>query len=86
MIIHNFCAGNYEHAEELFSEIENLIMNGSQEVGEAICTGFLESMQNQSELDGKLWAPLLGVKATEFCKEMDTFYGVKTKGLNCYNA
>jgi|GEM_PF-5941473 len=86
LVINNFGAGNYEHSEELFREIENLIENGTQEVRNIICTGFLESMQNQTEFDSKLWAPLLGLNATEFCKGMDDFHGAKTEGLTCYNA
>lgn len=85
VVMTNFSNGDYECSDELFKEIEVLIANGTQEVREIICTGFLESMQNQTELEGKLWAPLLGPNATVFCEGMDKFYGVKTEGLNCYN-
>ena len=82
----NFGEGSYEYSEELFLEIDNLIERGTQEVRDIICTGFLESLQNQKELAGKYWSPLLGKRATEYCKAMDDFHGVKTEGLRCYNA
>ncbi|BFM51152.1 hypothetical protein [Marinomonas sp. THO17] len=82
----NFENGNYENSDALFLEVEALIDQGTQEVKDIICTGFLESLQNQTKLAGKYWAPLLGKQATEFCQAMDEFYGVKTEGLPCYNA
>ena len=81
-----FSVGDYEYSDSLFLEVEYLIKNGSQVVRDIVCTGFLESMQNQTELDGKYWAPLLGEEATAFCKAMDDFYGIKTDGLSCYCA
>lgn len=86
LVQNNFEVGNYENSEELFLEIEALIESGTQEVKDIVCTGFLESLQNQSKLSGKYWAPLLGKNAGAFCKGMDEFHGVKTEGLRCYKA
>ncbi|MFL1466757.1 hypothetical protein [Marinobacter sp. HN1S83] len=86
LVCRNFEKGDYAHCDSLFLEIENLIEHGTQEVRDIICTGFLESLQNQRKLPGKLWAPLLGQRATAFCRSMDEFHGIKTEGLSCYNA
>ncbi|EAT13681.1 hypothetical protein HF888_09590 [Bermanella marisrubri] len=85
-VTNSFTSNNYEFSDALFLEIENLIENGSQEVSDIVCTGFLESMQNQTKLPSRYWAPLLGKRATDFCKAMDDFHGVKTEGLVCYKA
>ncbi|MGP9801621.1 DUF7674 family protein [Rheinheimera sp. NSM] len=85
LVLERFTEGNYDNSDELFASVEALLENGDGQVREIIATGFLESMQNQTELPGKYWAPLLGRHATEFCRGMDEFHGVKTEGLRCYN-
>lgn len=86
LVLERFTEGNYDNSDELFASVEVLLENGDGQVKDIIATGFLENMQNQAELPGKYWAPLLGSHATDFCREMDKFHGVKTEGLSCYNA
>ena len=81
LVVDRFDAGNYDGATELFLLVERLFEDGSESVRNAIATGFLENMQNQTTLSGEYWAPLIGERAKAFCKGMDGFYGAKTRGL-----
>jgi hypothetical protein len=81
LVVERFSDGNYERSTELFQLVEKLLTHGSQSVRNAIATGFLESLQNQTTLSGEYWAPLLGKNARKFCAATDEFYGVKTPGL-----
>ena len=46
--------GDYDHTQELFSVIELLIGDGTENVKNLITTGFLESLQNQTDIDSNI--------------------------------
>ena len=77
VLIESISEGNYENAEELFLLVETLLVEGSENVSNLIAVGFLESLQNQTTVEPKFWAPLLGPKAVSFCKARDEFQGIK---------
>ena len=81
-VVERFARGDYDDADRLFALVEVLLADGNHEVGDAIATGFLENLQNQTQLDGRFWTPLLGPKAREFCYAMDRFWGADTAGLD----
>jgi hypothetical protein len=78
LVVRNIDEGNYENIDELFSLVESIMINGTEEASNLISVGFLESLQNQTDVDPKYWAPLLGPEAVEFCKTRDDFYGIKS--------
>jgi hypothetical protein len=80
-VCENLKEENYENMSELFLEIEHLLKDGSEEVRNVICTGFLESMQNQTMVSGSFWAPFMGKEAASHCKAMDSFHGTTTEGI-----
>ena len=81
LVVDRFDAGNYDGSDELFELVERLFAEAEKPVKDAIATGFLEGMQNQTRLPGDLWAPLTGQRAKEFCRAIDVFHGAKTSGL-----
>ena len=81
LVIDRFDAGNYDGSDALFELVERLFAEAEESLMDAIATGFLEGMQNQTRLPGDLWAPLIGQRAKEFCRAMDVFHGAKTIGL-----
>ena len=82
LVVERFNVGNYDGSDELFALVERVLVEGSDTVRDAVATGFLEGLQNQTRLAGEYWAPLLGERAKEFCRGMDGFFGVKTGGLH----
>ena len=59
-------------------------MKDDQSVRDAVATGLLECLLAESSaqrLDFALIAQHLGAKSKTFCREWDTFTGVKTPGL-----
>jgi hypothetical protein len=81
LIISRLRDGDYSYVDDLFSVIEQLLIDGSEETKGAIAAGFLEGMQCQTEIDRKYWSPLIGSKAAEHCQAMDKFYGISAEGL-----
>ena len=74
LIISNILNNNYDHIDNVFSLLEELIENGNPEVIALVTTELLEGMMNSRDLDKSLWRPLLGFRASEFCDQIDTFY------------
>lgn len=85
LVVERFDAGNYDGSDELSALVERLLLDGTDTVRNAVATGFLEGMQNQTRLAGEYWAPLLGKRAKEFCRGMDGFFGVKTDRLHDFD-
>lgn len=81
----NFMVHNYTDSEELFDLVELLIIDGSEDVKNAVCTCFLANLQNiasnENEFDDSHYVSLLRAKSIEFCKYWDEYTGVKTDGL-----
>ncbi len=73
LIPSNILNKNYDSIDELFSLIEEFIEHRDSEVEALITTELLEGMMNYRGLDKSSWKPLLGLKATEFCDQIDTF-------------
>jgi len=82
LVVENILDDNYDDADALFHIVDVLLKEGDDNVQNIMATGFLESLQNQTKLEGKYWSPLLGLKAVEFCRSMDEFHGIKTDGLH----
>jgi hypothetical protein len=78
---------NDPHSSELnriFSFIENLIINGDQDVRDAATTCFLENLLNYDSagrVKASTFVHLLGPESKAYCKAWDEFTGVKTPGL-----
>lgn len=74
---------NPEKLKEIFGFSEYLILNGDDDVKNALCTCFLENILNQtpSEINPDQFVPYLGQESREYCKAWDEFTGVKTEGL-----
>ncbi|MEN9361172.1 MAG: hypothetical protein RL095_2707 [Verrucomicrobiota bacterium] len=79
LLLQRLEAGDYEHAETLFTAVEQLLTDGDEETGNLIATGFLEGLQTQTRIETKLWLPLLGPHALQHCQAMDQFYGIASK-------
>ncbi|QSX38662.1 DUF7674 family protein [Shewanella sedimentimangrovi] len=77
LLIKNISEGNYENTEERFLLVETLLSEGDEYVSNLISVGFLESLQNQTTVEPKYWAPLIGRQAVSFCKARDEFQGIK---------
>jgi hypothetical protein len=77
VLLENISEGNYENTGELFLLVETLLIEGTENVTNLIAVGFLESLQNQTTVKPKYWAPLLGPKAVSFCKARDELQGIK---------
>ena len=77
LVLQRLNAGDYEDTANLFATVELLLTDGSEETGNLIATGFLESMQHQNQLPSELWLPLLGPHALQFCQAMDQFHGIR---------
>lgn len=79
LLIRNISEGDYDNTDALFSLVETLLVEGTEEVSNLISVGFLESLQNQTIVEPSYWAPLLGPNAVAFCKARDEFQGIKIK-------
>jgi hypothetical protein len=79
LLISRLRDGDYSYVEDLFSAIEQLLIEGNEETKGVIATGFLEGMQSQNEIDRKYWSPLIRPKAAEHCKAIDKFYGISVE-------
>ena len=84
-VANNFIKQNYENAEEIFDLVELLIIDGDEDVKNAVCTCFLANLQNiasnENDFDDSHYVSLLRAKSIEFCKHWDEYTGVKTEGL-----
>lgn len=74
-----------EDLKEIFDLIEWLLLNGTDEVKDAITTGFLENLLNYcsyGSISPKSFVYLLGSESRKYCKAWDEFTGIKTEGLD----
>jgi hypothetical protein len=69
--------------EPLFQAIERLMLEGNEDVKDAVATCFLENVLNATSKDvpAERFVPLLGPESRAFCRAWDEFTGVKTPGL-----
>ena len=69
----------------IFEIMENLLVNGDEEVQASVATGFLETLLHMSD-EGKsspsLFVPLLGEESKEYCRAWNKFSGCTTEGLD----
>lgn len=76
--------GQTQKLQMIFDLIEHLMVNGDQDVKNAVATCFLENLLN-SVSSGKLssltFVPLLGPESRKHCLAWDEFTGVHTDGL-----
>lgn len=78
--------GSYSKAEAVFEGIEYLLQDGNSDetVSNAVCTCFLENLQNfikPGGLSANSFVHLLAPRSRSYCKSWDAFTGVKTSGL-----
>lgn len=68
---------------EIFSYMEYLLVNGDEDVKDAVATCFLENIINKSpeQIDPKRFVKYLGPASQEYCRGWDKFTGVQTEGL-----
>jgi hypothetical protein len=68
----------------VFVLVESLLGDGEETVKDAVATGFLESLLNESaagRLDFRRIFAVLGQRAIQYCREWDKFTGFSTPGL-----
>jgi hypothetical protein len=70
--------------KEIFCYMEELLVNGDDDVQNAICTCFLENILNVTpeQVDPKQFVSHLGPESRKYCLAWDAFTGVKTEGLD----
>lgn len=75
--------GSSSNLNDIFNVVEDFIVNGDEEVGDAITTCFLENLINVTgtRISADSYINLLGEKSKEYCKAWDIFTGIKTNGL-----
>lgn len=69
----------------VFDLVEVAITQGEESVQNAIATGFLESLQSESDagrFDFRSVAHLLGQETVNYCRAWDSFTGCNTRGLD----
>ncbi len=67
---------------EIFNFVEYLLVNGDDDVKNALSTCVLENILNQTDqIDPADFVPFLGNESREYCKAWDQFTGLKTEGL-----
>lgn len=69
--------------EDIFSYMEYLLVHGSEDVRNAVCTCFLENILNMTPTKIKpvRFVAFLGPESRKFCQAWDKFTGIKTEGL-----
>lgn len=75
---------NDKNVKEVLLIVEEIVVNGSEAVKDAICTGLLESVM--SVLDKKVekyqdFITFLGPESKSFCKRWNEFNGINIPGL-----
>jgi len=82
LVVERLEAGTLSNGQQLFSFIESVVTEGGDPAN-AACTCFLENILNRipGSIDPNGFAPYLGEKSKEFCREWDEFTRVKTSGI-----
>jgi hypothetical protein len=76
--------GRIEDLREIFALIEELIVNGDEDVKDAIATCFVENLANWfvNNPSHEQFIKLLGPASRAYWKAWDDFTGVQTDGLH----
>jgi hypothetical protein len=77
--------GSDKEVEKLVDFTELMITEGNDEVNYAIKLEFLENITNRNDYEGfpiERFTTRLKPVSKEFCKELDKFWGTRTKGVN----
>jgi hypothetical protein len=70
--------------QRLLGAVEELMVDGTDEVREAVATCFLENLQNAASagrFPARRFVEFLGPRSAEHCRAWDRFTGVRTEGL-----
>jgi hypothetical protein len=73
-----------EQLRRVFELVEQLMVEGDDEVRTATATCFLEDLQNiaaAGRISADFFVPLLGPESRAYCKAWDEFTGAQTPGL-----
>jgi hypothetical protein len=76
--------GQFANLPVVFDVAERLMVEGDNEVKDAVATCFLENLLNiagTEQLDASKFVDLLGPESRAYCKAWDEFTGVYTEGL-----
>jgi hypothetical protein len=67
----------------VFALMEQLLVDGTEEVRDAAATCFLENLHNRvpEKIDPQSFVPFLGPQSREYCRAWDQFCGTTTEGL-----
>lgn len=77
-------AGETENLAGIFALLEQLMVEGDDEVQTAVATCLLENLINQASagrIPAAAFVPLLGPESRRHCKAWDDFHGAVTPGL-----
>lgn len=75
---------NSEYLRSIFLFIEQLMVEGDDDVQTAAATCFLENIINSTgweKIPASTFVEFLGEESKKYCKAWDEFTGVKTEGL-----
>jgi len=77
-------AEDFESIPAVFSLIERMLGEGTQDVMDAAATCFLENIHNRvpTTIAPGSFVPFLGPLSRDYCRAWDKFCGVETKGLH----
>lgn len=71
------------YIQDIFAYTEYLLLQGDEDVQNAVCTCFLENILNVTpeQVDPKRFVQYLGEESRSYCRTWDAFTGVCTEGL-----
>lgn len=77
-------SGDNDEIKKIFDFVEFLLHEGSNEVKDAIATGFLEDLLNKDpdEIRFIKFTQYLGKETIAYCRAWNEFCGVYTEGIN----
>lgn len=85
LVVRRFEQGDFDGADRVFEAVELCLAEGTDEVGTAAATCFLELVVNKSEV-GALAVHFMGPLSKQHCRAWDKFTGVATPGLDSSGA